>query len=68
MALPVAVAVAVSTAVALVAAAALSDVREQRELTRALDRPGELTLVAPARPSDPAGADLPAVGDEPAER
>src|SRR6202035_4127448 len=48
--------------------AALGNVREQRKLAGALDRPGELALVAAARPGDPARADLAAVGDEPTQR
>src|SRR5439155_17988068 len=48
----------------VVAPAALADVRQQRELTRALDRAGDLVLVPAAGARDAAGADLAAVEDE----
>ena len=68
-ALPVAVAVAAFTAPArAVVAAALVDVRQQRELTGALDRTGDLDLVAPAGAGDPPRADLALLGDELAQR
>ena len=44
------------------------DVGQQRELARALDRRGDLVLVAAAGAADPARADLAALGDEPAQR
>src|SRR4051812_38257079 len=63
--LAVAIAAAATTAAfALVAAGALADVREQRELTRALDRRRDLVLMPAARARDPARPDLAAVGDE----
>src|SRR5512133_3739941 len=46
----------------------LGDVRQQRELTRALDSARELALMAAARSRDPPRADLAALGDEPAQR
>src|SRR4051794_17721596 len=64
--LPVAVApaAAAAAALALVRAGTLADVRQQRELTRALDRAGDLVLVPAARARDTTRTDLPAVGDE----
>src|SRR4051794_23571188 len=41
---------------------------EQRELAGALDRAGDLALVATAGAGDAARADLAALGDEPAQR
>src|SRR3954454_7952113 len=71
--LPLAVAVAVTIAVtaraALVARlAGVADVGQQRELTRPLDRRGDLVLVPPARSGDAARADLAAIRDELPER
>src|SRR4051812_19789514 len=48
----------------VVASAALADVRQQRQLTRALDRASDLVLVAPAGARDAARADLAPVGHE----
>src|SRR4051794_22488074 len=45
----------------------VGNVRQQRHLSRALDRHGDLPLVAPARPADPARADLALLGHVPAE-
>jgi hypothetical protein len=59
----IAVAALASTA-ALVVAAAFVDVWQQRQLPRALDRAGDLALVASTRPGDAPGADLPLFGDE----
>src|SRR3954451_10232790 len=53
---------------ALVRAGALADVREQRQLTRALDRASDLVLVPTAGARDAARADLSAVRDELAEK
>src|SRR4051794_16911869 len=64
---PLAVAVATTAAAAaalLVAAGALADVGQQRQLAGALDRAGDLVLVPPAGAGDAARADLAAVGDE----
>src|SRR3954471_5866520 len=64
-ALAVAVAVATSAATVLaVPAGRLGHVWQQRQLAGALDGRRDLVLVAPARPGDAPGADLPAVGDE----
>src|SRR5262249_44796552 len=49
---------------AAVLAAALVDVGQQRELARALDRAGDLDLVAAAGAGDAARADLALLGDE----
>src|SRR5207248_6079740 len=46
---------------------ALGDVRQQGQLARALDRRGDLALVTAASSRDAARADLPAVGDHPAQ-
>src|ERR1044072_6852316 len=65
----VATAPAAAAALALgVVASALVDVRQQRQLTGALDRTGELCLVAPPRAGDPPRADLALLGDELAQR
>src|SRR4030088_287074 len=62
-------AVAVAAAiVALAIIAALGHVRQQRQLARALHRPGDLALVAAAGPGDAPRADLAAVGDQAAQR
>src|SRR3954451_902822 len=45
----------------------VGNVRQQRHLSRALDRDRDLPLVAPARPADPARADLALLGHVPAE-
>jgi hypothetical protein len=45
--------------------AALGHVRQERHLAGALDRDGDLALVAAARAADPPGADLPLLGDVP---
>src|SRR5262249_27513041 len=57
-------AVAAFAPAAAVLAAALVDVGKQRQLARALDRAGDLHLVASARAGDPARADLALLGDE----
>src|SRR5713101_3674699 len=65
-ALPVAVPVSVAIAIAaapLAVVAALGDVRQERHLTGALDRDGDLALVTAAGAADPARADLAALGD-----
>jgi len=59
-----AVAIAASTAT-LTLAATLGHVRQQSQLTRTLHSARHLALVPTARARDPAGPDLPAVGDEP---
>src|SRR4051794_24286668 len=51
-----------------VVASALVDVRQQRQLTGALDRTSDLALMAPAGTCDPPGADLALLGDELAQR
>src|SRR5207248_199234 len=66
VAVPVPVPVAVS-APAYATTSGFGHVRQQGELTRALDRAGDLALVAPARSGDPARADLAALRDEPAQ-
>src|SRR3954453_14546208 len=68
LALPVAVAVPAAAALAALALRRVAHVRKQRDLTRALDRQGDLVLVATAGAGDPARADLAALGDEPAKR
>jgi hypothetical protein len=45
-------------------ASALGDIWQQRQLTRAFDRAGDLTLVLAAGSRDPPRADLAALGDE----
>src|SRR5689334_16907196 len=55
---------AAPAALVLIAPAALADVRQQRQLTRALHRAGDLVLMTPAGAGDPARADLAPVGDE----
>src|SRR3954471_25056741 len=63
--LAVAIAAAAAAAAAvLVAAGALADVGQQRQLARALDRAGDLVLVPAAGARDAARADLAAIGDE----
>src|SRR3954463_13140377 len=47
--------------------AGIADVGQQRDLSRPLDRLGELVLVATAGTADPAGADLAALGHEAAQ-
>ena len=51
-----------------VLATALVHVRQQRQLTRALDGASDLHLMAPARAGDPARADLALLRDELAQR
>src|ERR1700677_3696502 len=65
LAFPVAVAALAARAVV---AAALVHVRQQRQLARTLDGPGDLVLVAAAGAGDPARADLALLGDELAQR
>src|SRR5215510_10309433 len=43
----------------------LRHVRQQRHLSRTLDRHGQLPLVPPTRPGDPRRADLASLRDEP---
>src|SRR5947209_8057135 len=58
-------AIAIATAItALRATGSLGHVGQQRELTRPLDGPRDLVLVATTCASDPTGPDLPALGDE----
>src|SRR3954454_8348368 len=64
--LAVAVAV-VATAALVTRLARVADVREQRDLSRALDRGRDLVLVPAAGAGDAARADLAAVADELAE-
>src|SRR4051812_45515943 len=66
-ALAVAPAAAAAAAALFVPAAALADVRQERQLAGALHRAGDLVLVAPAGAGDAARADLAAVRDELAE-
>src|SRR3954452_3484052 len=61
-------AVAAAMIVAFAIVTALGHVRQQRQLARALDRPGDLALVAAAGAGDAPRADLAAVGDQPAQR
>jgi hypothetical protein len=63
----VAVAVAVPIATTTALASALGHVWQQRKLARALDGARDLALVATAGTGDPPGADLAALGDEPAQ-
>src|SRR3954451_5011319 len=65
---PAATTAAAAALAVLIAPAALADVRQQRQLSRALDRAGDLVLVAPARAGDAARADLAAIGHELAQR
>src|SRR4051812_25561362 len=67
MAVVLAVAVAPATPAAaafIVAPGALADVGQERQVSRALDRAGDLVLVPAARARDAARPDLAAVGDE----
>src|SRR5689334_711586 len=64
LAVAVAVAVARRPAAGVALLARVTDVRQERQLSSALDRAGDLVLMAPAGAGDPARADLPAVGDE----
>src|SRR5262245_45864969 len=70
--LPLAVAIAIAIPVARAALVAglprVADVRQQRQLTRALHGRGDLVLMTPARTGDAARADLAPVRDELAER
>src|ERR1039457_4948315 len=67
--LPVAIAIAIAPSAArAVLAAALVYVGQQGQLASTLDRAGDLTLMAPARPGDPPRADLALLGDELAQR
>src|ERR1022692_1567403 len=68
--LPVPVAVTPVAAIAATAGArldALGDVRQQGHLAGPLHRLGDLHLVTPARAGDAAAADLPLLGDVPAQ-
>jgi len=67
LAIAIAIAIAATTALAMVAST-LGDVRQQRELARALDGARDLALMATTRSRDPARADLATLGDEPAQR
>src|SRR5689334_5621818 len=64
LAVAVAVAVARRPAAGVALLARVTDVRQERQLSSALDRAGDLVLMAPAGAGDPARAALPAVGDE----
>jgi hypothetical protein len=65
--LTIAVAAITAVATATALASALCHIWQQRQLTRTLDRPRYLTLMAAAGAGNPPRADLAALGNEPAQ-
>jgi hypothetical protein len=64
LALTVAVAVTVAISASTTLAPAFCDVRQQRQLSRALDGARDLALMTTARTRDPPRTDLAALGDK----